>query len=278
MEQTQKMTQDHTARLRKGAFVLIAVIAALYVLAVVYMYVNQRDLLFKPSGVLPEPSAVGLADVEVLSLPMSDGTDLTVWSAPAVLEGSPTVLFFHGQSGNLGDRADRLREILNSGFGLLAPSYRGFPGSDGTPSEAAFVADGLALYDQLSAQGQPVVLHGQSLGTGVAAAVAVQRPDAELLVLEAPFTATVDVAAERYPWLPVSLLMHDKFATRDIVGQIEVPTLIFHGTEDVVVPPHHATALSAGGAAQLFMIDGGTHNDLWTHGLWQSVQDNLPQL
>jgi pimeloyl-ACP methyl ester carboxylesterase len=122
------------------------------------------------------------------------------------------------------------------------------------------------------------VLHGQSLGTGVAAAVAAQRPDAELLVLEAPFTATVDVAAERYPWLPVSLLMHDKFATRDIVGQIEVPTLIFHGTEDVVVPPHHATALSAGGAAQLFMIDGGTHNDLWTHGLWQTVQDNLPQL
>jgi pimeloyl-ACP methyl ester carboxylesterase len=278
MEQTQKMTQDHTARLRKGAFVLIAVIAALYVLAVAYMYVNQRALLFKPSGVLPEPSAVGLADVEVLSLPMSDGTDLTVWSAPAVAEGAPTVLFFHGQSGNLGDRADRLREILNSGFGLLAPSYRGFPGSDGTPSEAAFVADGLALYDQLSAQGQPVVLHGQSLGTGVAAAVAAQRPDAELLVLEAPFTATVDVAAERYPWLPVSLLMHDKFATRDIVGQIEVPTLIFHGTEDVVVPPHHATALSAGGAAQLFMIDGGTHNDLWTHGLWQTVQDNLPQL
>ncbi len=276
MEQTQKMTHDHAARLRKGAFVLLAVIAALYVLAVVYMYVNQRDLLFKPSGVLPEPSSVGLADVEVLSLPMSDGTDLTVWSAPAVAEGAPTVLFFHGQSGNLGDRADRLREILNSGFGLLAPSYRGFPGSDGTPSDSAFVADGLALYDHLIAQGQSVVLHGQSLGTGVAAAVAAQRPDAELLVLEAPFTATVDVAAERYPWLPVSLLMHDKFATRDIVGQIEVPALIFHGTEDIVVPPHHATALAAGGAAQLFMIEGGTHNDLWTHGLWQTVKDNLP--
>ncbi|WP_419740940.1 alpha/beta hydrolase [Ruegeria sp.] len=275
MEQTQNLTHDHTARLRKGAFVLIAVIAALYVLAVVYMYVNQRDLLFKPSGVLPEPSSVGLADVEVLSLPMSDGTDLTVWSAPAVAEGAPTVLFFHGQSGNLGDRADRMREILNSGFGLLAPSYRGFPGSDGTPSEAAFVADGLALYDQLIAQGQSVVLHGQSLGTGIAAAVAAQRPDAELLVLEAPFTATVDVAAERYPWLPVSLLMHDKFATRDIIDQIEVPTLIFHGNEDVVVPPHHGTALAEGSEVQLFMIEGGTHNDLWSHGLWQTVQDNL---
>ncbi len=278
MEQTQKMTHDQTARLRKGAFVLIAVIAALYVLAVVYMYVNQRDLLFKPSGALPEPSSVGLADVEVLSLPMPDGTDLAVWSAPAVAAGAPTVLFFHGQSGNLGDRADRLREILNSGFGLLAPSYRGFPGSDGTPSEAAFVADGLALYDQLSAQGQPVVLHGQSLGTGVAAAVAAQRPDAELLVLEAPFTATVDVAAERYPWLPVSLLMQDKFATRDIIGQIEVPTLIFHGTEDIVVPPHHGTALAEGSEAELFIIEGGTHNDLWSHGLWQTVQDNLPPL
>lgn len=278
MAQTENLMQSGKGRLGRVAVVLIAAIGALYLLAVGYMYVNQRDLLFKPMGVLPEPSEVGLADVEVLALPMSDGTELTVWSAPAVTEGAPTVLFFHGQTGNLGDRAERLREILNSGYGLLAPSNRGYPGSGGAPSETAFVSDGIELFDWLDAQGSSVVLHGQSLGTGVAAAVAAQRPDAEMLVLEAPFTATVDVAGERYPWLPVSFLMKDQFATRDIIEDIDVPTLIFHGTEDTVVPPHHAQALAGqASAAQLHLIQDGTHDDLWSHGLWQVVQDSLPQ-
>ncbi len=278
MVQSESLGQGRNGRLTKAVIVLIAVIGALYLLAVGYMYVNQRDLLFKPMGVLPEPAAVGLADVEVLSLPMSDGTEVTVWSAPAVAEGAPTVLFFHGQSGNLADRAERFREILNSGYGLFAPSYRGYPGSAGVPSETAFVSDGIELFDRLDAQDASVVLHGQSLGTGVAAAVAAQRQDAALLVLEAPFTATVDVAGERYPWLPVSLLMTDQFATRDIIGGIDVPTLIFHGSADTVVPPHHAQALAdRASAAQLHMIDDGTHDDLWAHGLWQVVQDSLPQ-
>ena len=131
---------------------------------------------------------------------MSDGVVLTAWSAPPAIEDAPTVLFFHGQSGNLGDRADRMREILNTGFGLLAPSYRGFPGSEGEPSELALISDGVQLFDRLEAEGADIVLHGQSLGTGVLRLRwPKSAPRAQLLVLEAPFTATVDVAAERYP-------------------------------------------------------------------------------
>ncbi|EEE37800.1 hydrolase, alpha/beta superfamily [Rhodobacteraceae bacterium KLH11] len=243
-----------------------------------YMYFNQQSLLYKPSGALPDPASVGLADVEAQLLPMSDGTALTVWSAPAATPDAPTVLFFHGQSGNLGGRADRMREILNSGYGLLAPSYRGFPGSEGTPSEQALISDGLQMFDLLAGKGHAVLLHGQSLGTGIAAAVAAQRPDATLLVLEAPFTATVDVAAERYPFLPVSALMQDQFATRDLIGHITVPTLIFHGTGDQVIPPHHGQTLAGmSGAAQLYMIPDGSHHDLWSRGLWDEVQRHLRQ-
>ncbi len=286
MNRTQKVGQDTAAsdapgtrRVTRLFVTLFALVAVLYLAAVGYMYVNQRNMLFKPMGDLPEPGAIGLADVDVISLPMSDGTELTAWSAPPATEDAPTVLFFHGQGGNLGDRAERLREILNSGYGLLAPSYRGYPGSAGEPSEVAFVSDGLELFDWLNDQGKPVVLHGQSLGTGVAAAVAAQRPAAELLVLEAPFTATVDVAGERYPWLPVKALMKDHFATRDIIADIEVPTLIFHGSADTVVPAHHGQALAslAEDTASLYLIIGGTHDDLWSHGLWQVVQDTLPQ-
>ncbi|NOD46869.1 alpha/beta fold hydrolase [Ruegeria sp. HKCCD5849] len=268
-----------TSRWKIAGIVSIVLITTLYAAVVGYMYLNQRALLFKPSGVLPEPASVGLVDIDVMTKSMEDGTELTVWAAPAATQGAPTVLFFHGQSGNLGDRADRLREILNSGYGLLAPSYRGYPGSTGTPSQATLVSDGLELFDQLYDAGEAVVLHGQSLGTAVAAQVAAQRPEATMLVLEAPFTATVDVAAERYPWLPVSALMHDQFATRDIIGTIEVPTLIFHGTGDQTVPVHHGARLAkmGGERVEFFLIPGGTHNELWSYGLWQTVQDRLPQ-
>ncbi|WP_037311952.1 alpha/beta hydrolase [Ruegeria halocynthiae] len=271
--------RSNAARL-KGFLVLVAVIGgAIYACIVGYMYLNQQSLLFKPAGELPDPGTVGLADVDVMSLPMSDGVMVTAWFAPAATPGAPTVLFFHGQGGNLGDRADRMREILNSGLGLFAPSYRGYPGSEGEPSELALIADGIQMFDRLDGQKLDIVLHGQSLGTAVAAAVAEQRPNARLLVLEAPFTASVDVAAERYPWLPVSALMKDQFATRDFMAHITVPTLIFHGARDETVPLHHGKALAAmaGDAAQIHIIPDGTHNDLWSHGLWGEVQKTLPQ-
>lgn len=270
--------RSRTARVKGILILLVPVLAVIYAGIVGYMYVNQQSLLFKPAGELPAPNTVGLADVDTVSLTMSDGTELTAWSAPPASEGAPTVLFFHGQTGNLGDRADRMREILNSGFGLLAPSYRGYPGSEGEPSEVALISDGIQIYDQLDGEGADIVLHGQSLGTAVAAAVAEQRPNAELLVLEAPFTATVDVAAERYPWLPVHALMRDQFATRDLIKDITVPTLIFHGTEDETVPLHHSEALAAmaGDTAEIHVIPDGTHNDLWSHGLWDQVQQSLP--
>ncbi|MEX0307968.1 MAG: alpha/beta hydrolase [Ruegeria sp.] len=284
MVQTQHANADvdtvHTGieRVKSVLVGLLLAGAIIYAGIVGYMFVNQQSLLYKPDGELPDPASVGLADVDVLSLPMSDGTVLTAWAAPAATQDTPTVLFFHGQSGNLGDRADRLREILNSGYGLLAPSYRGFPGSEGEPSELALISDGIQLFDRLAGEGDGVVLHGQSLGTGIAAAVAEQRPNAELLVLEAPFTATVDVAAERYPFLPVSALMKDQFATRDLIERITVPTLIFHGTEDETIPLHHGQALAdLSDTAQLYVIPDGTHNNLWAHGLWDKVHQNLSQ-
>lgn len=286
MDHTQSVHRPKTSqpgsssarRVYRFLLVPVSFIAVLYLAAVGYMYLNQRALLFKPAGNLPDPAAVGLSEAEVISLPMSDGTSLTAWSVPAVNNDAPTVLFFHGQGGNLGDRSERMREIVDSGYGLLAPSYRGYPGSDGQPSETAFVSDGLELFDWLTGRSGAIILHGQSLGTGVAAAVAAQRPTADLLVLEAPFTATVDVAGERYPWLPVNLLMQDQFATRDIIDGIQVPTLIFHGTNDEIVPLHHSETLAAlaEDTAQLFTIADGTHDDLWSHGLWRRVQTSLP--
>ena len=186
-------------RIRRGwrAFIgMMVVVPAIYAFPVAYLYVFQRDFVFKPSGELAAPADKGLAGVDVRSFEMADGVRLTGWYAPADA-GKPSVLYFHGNAGNLSGRSKRFATILASGFGLLAASYRGYPGSEGSPSEQKLIADGLALYDWLLRQNDQVVVLGESLGTGIAVAVAASR-DARALVLEAPYAAAVDIAAKQY--------------------------------------------------------------------------------
>jgi len=169
----------------------------------------------------------------VIAIPAGDWS-FTAWYAPGA-PGLPTLLYFHGNAGNMSERADRFAEVLKSGFGLLAVSYRGYPGSAGSPSEAGFFADALTAFDWLATRTPDIVLHGESLGTGVATFVASKR-EARALILEAPFTATVDIAAATYPWVPVAYLMTDQFRSRDYIKQVGEPVLIVHGTADTVDP------------------------------------------
>lgn len=262
---------------RRILIALLAAVAAAYVAASAYMYLFQRSFVFKPSGEVISATEAGVPEVTAETVRMADGTEVIVWTAPPAIEGAPTVLFFHGNSGNLTDRADRFRYVLDSGYGLYAPGYRGYPGSEGAPSEAAFIADALEHFDLVSARGGPVIVHGQSLGTGVATAVAAQRSGVDLLVLEAPYTATVDLAAEQYPWLPVSLLMKDQFASRDRIGDVDEPVLILHGTADDVIPVSHGKALydHANEPRTLKIVEGADHGNLWSHGLWDEVKRQL---
>ncbi|MCL6285316.1 alpha/beta hydrolase [Ruegeria sp. 2012CJ41-6] len=256
--------------------VLVAAVAA-YLSAMAYMYLFQRSFVFKPGGEVAAPVVAGVPEVSVDTIRMADGTEVIIWTAPPTMEDAPTVLFFHGNSGNLSDRADRFRHILDSGYGLYAPGYRGYPGSGGAPSEVAFVADGLEHFDRLSGGDAAVIVHGQSLGTGVATAVAAQRAGIDLLVLEAPYTATVDMAAEQYPWLPVSFLMKDPFVSRDRIGQVDAPVFIAHGTADEVIPVAHGEALFgfANDPRSLMIVEGADHGNLWSHGLWDEVQRQI---
>jgi hypothetical protein len=239
-----------------------------------YMYLNQRNFVFVPTGELESPAAKGLENVTVETVSMQDGTNVTVWMSEG-RENTPVVLYFHGNSSNLSTRHKRFAQVLDSGFGLYAPSYRGYPGSEGAPSEAAFIQDALEHFDKASAAGRPVIVHGESLGTGVATAVAEQRPDAELLVLEAPYTALVDIASEQYPWLPVSVLMKDPMPTRERIQNIQSPVLIVHGTDDRVIPVAHGERLYelAPEPKTLKIVEGVSHSGLWGNGLWDAVQD-----
>ena len=258
-------------RIYRAASLVAAVAVAVYLSAVAYLFVFQRDYVFKPDGTLASAAEKGLPGVEVVTLKTTDGTTLTGWFQPAE-PGKPTVLYFQGNAGNISGRAKRFRQIAGSGFGVLAVSYRSYAGSDGSPSETALVSDGLEIFDWLAARSQAIVVYGESLGTGVATEVAAER-QARALVLEAPYTAALDMAAATYPWVPVGLLMRDPFLSREHILGVEEPVLIVHGTADQVIPVEQGRRLFeiAHEPKSLAIIDGATHSDLWDRGLWPIV-------
>lgn len=260
-------------KLRKTVSSLAIVCIVAYLVAAGYMYLNQRGFVFVPTGELATPAEKGLACVEVETVSMADDTRVTVWRADPAQEDAPTVLYLHGNSSNVSARWKRFRRILDSGFGLYAPSYRGYPGSGGAPSEDALIADALEHFDRVAGTGAPVILHGESLGTGIATAVAAERPEAALLVLEAPYTALVDMASAQYPWLPVGLLMKDPMPTRERIGDVRSPVIIVHGTEDRIIPVEHGRRLFdlAAEPKDLVIVEGAGHGNLWDNGLWDTV-------
>lgn len=221
------------------AFVKLTVLSfgVLYLAALSGLYVFQRDLQYFPAHRDPAPEAVGLSGVERVLLQTQDGESLVLWYSPAQ-PGRPTILFLHGNAGAMSDRADRLAFYQSRGFGAAFLSWRGYGGSSGRPTEPGLLIDAKTAYDHLRESGidaGQIVLVGESLGTGVAVQTAA-RTAVGAVVLEAPFTAAVDVAQRSYPWVPVGLLMKDQFRSRNHIASIRAPLLVLHGEADRVIP------------------------------------------
>jgi pimeloyl-ACP methyl ester carboxylesterase len=252
---------------------LCVLVVVAYAMAAAFMYVNQRNYQYLPGRQGLSASAVGLMGVEDLKLKASDGETLQVWYAKAP-PGRPTILYLHGNGGEIADRGERFATYQARGFGVFFLSYRGYGASTGSPSEAGLVRDALAAYDWLTAQGvkpETIALVGESLGSGVAVQLAAQRPVA-VLALEAPFSAAVNIAATAYWWLPVRLLMKDQFKSGDFIGKVHVPLLVTHGDEDGVVPIEEGRALfaAANEPKQMIVVPGGTHGSIFSPETWAS--------
>jgi hypothetical protein len=225
--------------------IAIASAAVLYIVLLATLYVAQRKLLYFPNSVDVAPASLGL-DAQILHVPTNDGERLLAWYvAPA--PGKPVVLYFHGNGGGIDLRADRFRRIAASGDGVLAVEYRSYAGSTGSPSEAGLIADGEAAYRQALAFGIPpdrIVLMGESLGSGVAVALAA-RHKVGAIVLDSPYSSIVDVASAFYWMFPVRALIRDAFESDRRIGRAVAPVLMVHGTEDKIIPIRFAEKLFA---------------------------------
>jgi len=248
---------------------LLGFAAVAYAALVGGLYLFQRQLLYFPDRAHPELFGLQQLGVREVTLSTEDGLSLLSWYVPA-RPGRPVIAYFHGNGGHIGYRAERLLRFSREGFGVLMAEYRGYGGNPGTPSEAGFYADGraaLAFLDREGLAADRLVLYGESLGSGVAVALAVEHQIAAL-VLEAPFTSVAEVAQSHFPYLPASRMVVDRFDSLSRIGKVKAPILVLHGERDRVVPVRYGRALfdAAPEPKEGWFAPDAGHEDLARYG------------
>jgi uncharacterized protein len=246
-------------------FLPIAVALIGYGLLVGVLYLQQRNLLYRPSAVQPPLGRLAALGAYEATLHTEDGLGLFCWYLPPP-KGAPVVVYFHGNGGDVGYRADRLWGLAEAGFGALMVEYRGYADNPGAPTESGLLADARAALAFLDAQRVAAdrrVLYGESLGTGIAVQIAADHPIGAL-VLEAPYTSISDVAQYHYPWVPVHWLLHDKFNALAAIGRIKAPILFLYAENDRVVPSRFTRALyvAAPEPKEAWSVAAGDHQDI----------------
>ena len=247
-----------------------AVVAYLAIAGVLYFF--QRDFQYDRSGRLFALSETKLTNAELVTIPTADGSSVTGWYASPA-EGKPVILYFRGNSQSFSREHPRFEAFTADGYGFLSFDYRGFPGSPGELNEENVLADSLAVYDWLAAKGFPIVIWGRSLGSGPATYVASER-DALALLLETPFLSAVSVAADRYGFLPVGLLMQDQYPVNEWLPEVAEPVFVAHGTGDRTIGVSHGERVFrlAPNQAGIWIEPGADHADLWARGIWDRAK------
>jgi uncharacterized protein len=241
-------------------------------------YFGNRLLMYMPDPARIRPAEAGLNGVREIEINVSDGITLVAWHASAT-EGQPTILYFHGNGANAANRAPKIETMRENGSGVFYLNNRGYGGSGGRPTEENNVADAIAAYDYLIGFGvlaKNIVAYGESLGSGQAVRLAAERPVAAV-VLEAPLTSTVDVGRTTYFWLPLGLLITDKYDNERNIRLVTAPVLILHGEQDAVIPVEMGWRVyrAANEPKRIELFPDGAHDDLFDHGAWDRTQSFL---
>ena len=213
------------------------IIIFVYFLILVFLYFYQRNLLYHPNENNYSGDQISVP-IKKVRINTEDNIDLLGWFHEKDLQKYKTVLFFHGNAGSLENRIHKLNHFNKMDVNFLIIAWRGFSGNKGKPSEEGLYKDGRSGINWLVKKGveeKNIVIYGESLGTGVATHVS-QNKNFAGVVLETPFTSMIDAAKKFYPYIPVGLLLKDKFDNKSKIKNIKVPILIMHGEADQIVP------------------------------------------
>lgn len=253
--------------LRRVLLAVVIAVVVLYAAVVGYMYVNQRALQYDVTGPVMALADTALTGAEDVAVPSGDGVVHGWYQAPQA--GKPLIVYYKGNAGSFAEEHVRYEQFVADGYGFLAFDYRGFPASPGSVSQAGILEDATTMFDWAAAKGFPLVIWGRSLGSGPATYAASVR-DTQALLLETPFLSAVGVAGERYPYLPVGLVMQDQFPVDRWILEVSEPVLVAHGTGDVTIGVSNGERVHAlaPNKDELWIEPGAGHSDLWARGIW----------
>ncbi len=243
------------------------------------LYLAQRALLYRPDDTVPVPREHGVAEMAAVRIPVGDGVEILSWWHPPREPGRPVVVYFHGNAGHIGERAYKARRMIDAGFGVLLAGYRYNAGAGGAPSEPALLADGQMAIGNVIERGYAIgqlVLYGESLGSGIAVALAADN-DVGGLILETPYSSIAEVAQAHYWYVPAKWLIRDRYDSRARIGRVRAPILMIHGEADITIPVRFARRLleAAPVPREAHFLPGGGHTDLYDFGAGDLVVDFL---
>ncbi|RON49368.1 hypothetical protein BK666_07270 [Pseudomonas frederiksbergensis] len=248
------MPPKKISRMPRILVYILVVIAALYLLLCLALFVFQRALIY-----FPQPSAIAAPDT-VLTLSVADA-DLQVSIRPRA--GPKALIYFGGNAEDVSRNLPSFSEAFpDQAIYLL--HYRGYGGSSGSPSEEAIARDALDLFDRVYAEHPQVAVVGRSLGTGVAIRLASQRPAARLILIT-PYNSLLELGVRQYPIFPVKRLLKDTFDSGKYAAHISVPTLLIAAGNDEVIPRSSTERLYRHfnqGVASMKVIAGVGHNSI----------------
>lgn len=252
-----------------------------YAVVALFLFFNQRYFIYFPVKEIPSPAEAGAPQMQVIAvLPKGMTQSIEGWYAEPAGADKPVLLYFHGNGGGVDLRVPRVLPLIERGYGVLLAEYRGYSGNPGKPSERGFYADAEAYYSWLLEQGIAegrIVLYGESIGSGPATYLASKHGDARGLILDAPFTSLTDIARRQMFFVPVGLLLRDRYPNIDRIDAIDMPLLVMHGERDMIVPTRYGVRLfeAAAEPKTLRLFPEGGHSDLYYHGAGQAVLEFL---
>ena len=221
----------------KYLYLAITSIILVYSVIILFIYFYQRHLLYNPSENNYLNDKINFSYKEIF-IETDENIKLKSWFIEKDLKKFKTILLFHGNAGNLFNRVYKLNELNKLNLNILLISWRSFSGNVGKPTENFLYHDAKKTVKWLNNRGRnnkDIILYGESLGTGVATELA-SKNNFGGIILESPFTSMVDTAKIYYPYLPVNLLLKDRFDSKSKIKDIKTPILIMHGKMDNIVP------------------------------------------